>query len=192
MRRRQVTIELTLGETFRIEEGNENGKRARDLYPNGVLVDERSLISAVETTKDLINNPNISEIFEGTFSVGNYVTKADILRRKSNEEWLMIEVKSSVNDKEEFIDDMAYTTMVIKQSGFSVSNTSIMLMSRDFRLGMENEDLFIEIEHTDEVLQRVEELKVFMDEVDRSTRNENTPEAELCFGCKKCPLFKKC
>jgi hypothetical protein len=114
------------------------------------------------------------------------------MRRKSNEEWLMIEVKSSVNDKEEFIDDMAYTTMVIKQSGFSVSNISIILVSRDFRLGMENEDLFIEIEHTDEVLQRVEELEVFMDEVDRSTGNENIPDALLRFGCKKCPLFKEC
>ena len=192
MRRKQVTQEPTLGEKFRIEEGNEIGMRARTLFPNGVLVDERNLISAVETTQDLINDPNISEIFEGTFSFGNYVTKADVLRRISNDEWHMIEVKSSVNDRAEFIDDMAYTTMVIKQSGFSVSNISIMLMSRDFRLGMENEDLFVEIEHTDEVLNRVEQIEVLMDEIDQLTISENMPEADLRFECKKCPLFKEC
>lgn len=192
MRRRQVTQELTLGEKFRIEEGKEIGERARTLYQNGVLVDGRNLNSAVRTTEDLINDPNINEIFEGTFSVGDYVTRADILRRKSNDDWHMIEVKSSVNDRAEFIDDMAYTTMVIKHSGFSVSNISIMLMSRDFRLGMKNEDLFVETEHTDEVLARVKKFEVVMDEIERLTGNENAPETILCFECKNCPLFKEC
>ena len=71
MRRRQVTQELTLGEKFRIEEGQEIGERARSLYPNGVLVDDRNINSAVKTTEDLINDPNVSEIFEGTFSCLN-------------------------------------------------------------------------------------------------------------------------
>ncbi len=192
MRRRQVSQEPTLGEKFRIEEGKEIGERARNLYPNGVSVDERNLNSAVRATQDLINDSTISVIFEGTFSIDNYVTKADILRRKSNDEWHMIEVKSSVNDRADFIDDMAYTTMIIKKSGLCVSNISIMLMSRDFRLGMENEGLFVEIEHTDEVLNRVEQIEVIMDEIDQLTLSENMPEAVLRFECKKCPLFKEC
>lgn len=192
MRRRQVTHEPTLGEKFRIKEGKEIGERARTLYPNGVLVGDRTLNSAIRKTEELINDPKISEIFEGTFSVGNYVTKADVLRRKINGDWHLIEVKSSVNDKAQFIDDMAYTTMVIKHSGFSVSNVSIMLMSRDFRLGMENEDLFVEIEHTDEVLARVELFETVMDEIARVTGNENIPETDLRFECKKCSLFKEC
>jgi len=192
MRRRRVTQELTLGEMFRIEEGKEIGERARTLYQNGVLVDERNLNSAVRTTENLINDPNISEIFEGTFYLDNYVTRADIMRRKSDDDWHMIEVKSSVNDRAEFVDDMAYTTMVIKNSGFSVSSISIMLMSRDYRLGMKNEELFVEIEHTDEVLARVEIFEEFMDEIAKITGNENTPEADLRFECKKCSLFKEC
>ena len=192
MLRRQVTQEPTLGEKFRIEEGKEIGVRARTLFSNGVLVDERNLISSLETTQTLINDQNISEIFEGTFSSGNYVTKADILRKKSGNDCHIIEVKSSVNNKAKFIDDMAYTTMVITHSGFNISKISIMLMSRDFRLGMPNKDLFVEIDHTNEVLTRVAELEVLMDEVDRITGSEDTPECELCFECKKCSLFKSC
>ena len=104
----------------------------------------------------------------------------------------MIEVKSSVNDRAEFIDDMTYTTMVIKNAGFNVSKISIMLMSRDFRFGMENEELFVEIDHTDEVLARVEIFEEFMDMITEITGNEDTPEAELCFECKKCSLFEEC
>src|SRR5579885_307518 len=51
------------------EEGTAVGFLARNLFPNGVLVeaDNAHLAEALLTTKELLNNPAIPAIFEGTF-----------------------------------------------------------------------------------------------------------------------------
>ena len=44
---------------------------------------------------------------------------------------------------------MAYTDMVLTRSGLDVSEVSLLLRSKDFRLGMDNQHLFVEADHTD-------------------------------------------
>ena len=192
MRSRYVSKTPTLGERFRMEQGIEIGRRARELYPEAVLIDDSDIASASKKTKSLIDNSNISTILEGAFLIDDFAAKADILKRKSDDGWHMIEVKSSVNDKAEFIDDMAYTAMVINRSGLNISNISLMLVSKDFRLGMKNKDLFVEIDHTDEVLDRVEKFKPFWVPIEKITRKSVKPRSELRFECRKCELFKEC
>lgn len=191
MKTGQVPNEMTIGEQFIVEQGKQIGEKARELYPNGVLVDETNHNSATMTTQGLLNKLNVATIFEGSFSVGNFLTKADILRRQHDDDWQLIEVKSSVRDKAEFIDDMAYTTMVIQHSGLNVSNISLMLLSRDFRNGMESEDLFVQTDHTDGVLNRVEAFELRWEEIDELLGNEE-PESELCFECRHCKVFNSC
>ncbi|MEW6408663.1 MAG: DUF2779 domain-containing protein [Nitrospirota bacterium] len=188
---RVAKTELTLGEKFRIEQGIEIGRRARELYPDGLLIHDMDIMSASKKTKSMMNDPNVSTIFEGTFLIDGFVARADILKRKGKSWWL-IEVKSSVNDKEEFIDDMAYTSMVIDRCGFNISNVSLLLVSKDFRLGMENKKLFVEIDHTGEVLIQVEEFKPFWQQIEEITRAQIKPEPQLLFECRKCEIFKEC
>lgn len=191
MRREEVLREPTLGEKFRMEQGMEIHRRARELYSDGFLIDDMDMRSASKDTKSLMNDPIVSTIFEGTFFVDGFVARADILSRKGKS-WHLIEVKSSVNDKEEFIDDMAYTVMVINRCGFNISNVSLLLISKDFQLGMENEKLFLEIDHTDEVVVRVEQFKPFWQQIEEMTRELVKPEPQLLFECRKCEIFKEC
>jgi CRISPR/Cas system-associated exonuclease Cas4 (RecB family) len=191
MMREEVSREPTLGEKFRMEQGMEIGRKARELYPDGFLIDDMDIMSASKKTKSLMNDPNVSIIFEGTFLIDGFIAKADILKR-NGDGWYMIEVKSSVNDKKEFIDDMAYTAMVIDRFGFNISNASLLLIFKDFRLGMKNENLFVEIDHTDEVLDRVEIFKPFWEQIEEITRKSVKPEPELRFECSQCELFKEC
>ena len=189
---KQITeAELTMGERFRIEQGIEIGKRARELYPGGLLIDDTDLVSASRKTERLMNEPDVSIILEGAFLIDGFVARADTLRRKGKG-WHLVEVKSSVNDREEFKDDMAYTAMVIDRCGFNISSVSLLLVSKDFRLGMENEELFVEIDHTDEVLVRVEEFRPFWQQIEEITRAPVKPEPQLLFECRKCGLFQEC
>ena len=189
---KQITeAELTMGERFRIEQGIEIGKRARELYPGGLLIDDTDLVSASRKTERLMNEPDVSIILEGAFLIDGFVARADTLRRKGKG-WHLVEVKSSVNDREEFIDDMAYTAMVVNRCGFNISSVSLLLVSKDFRLGMENEKLFVEIDHTDKVLFRVEEFKPFWQQIEKITRAPVKPEPRLLFECRKCELLKEC
>ena len=191
MKREEVTREPTLGERFRIEQGMEVGRRAREAYPDGILVGEKDMTSAIERTKSLMNNPNVSVIFEGAFLADSLIARVDILRRE-DDGWHIIEVKSIVNDKEEFIDDMAYTALVFNLSNYKISKISLMLISRDFRLRMANDKLFVEIDHTEEVMGRMLQFITYYSEIEQITRASTKPEAELQFTCKKCPLFKDC
>lgn len=182
---------LTLADQFRIEQGIEIESRARQLFPNGILVEEKRMQLAAQETKELINDPGTSVIFNGAFFSDGFSARADVLQRKSKG-WQMIEIKSSVNDKEEFIDDIAYTTMVMKLAGFDVMATLLILIAKDYRLGMSNDKLFLEIDHTDVVLLRVEIFESVRAKIDEITRGRNKPEPVLQRECKNCPLFAEC
>lgn len=181
----------SVADRLRMEQGTEIGKRARTLYPDGILVDEKDGVSAIDKTRSLIDDPVTSIMFEGSFRIDGYSTKADILKRK-NDGWHLVEVKSSVNDKEEFIDDIAYTAMVILRCGINISAASLWLVSKDFRLGMNNEKLFVKIDHTPEVLGRIRDFQPLWKEIEEVTRSTEEPEPELRFDCRKCEIFQEC
>lgn len=182
---------LMLGERFRIEQGNEVGQRARGLYPEGVLVKNVDLVAASEETWELISNPCVSVIFEGTFLIEGYAAKTDILMR-SDDGWRMIEVKSSVKDKEDFIDDMAYSLMVLDKAGLKISKASLLLISKAFRLGMSPENLFVEIDHTDEVMERADAFNSLWKQIDSITGSPDKPDPVSCYECRDCVHSGEC
>jgi predicted RecB family nuclease len=182
---------LSLAEQFRMEQGAEIGRRARTLYPEGVLVQARSFAKSVEQTLALMRDKKTSVLFEAAFQVGEYVAKADILKRKGNN-WHLIEVKSDTNDKPELLDDLAYTSMVITKAGLNIDKASLFLISKDYRLGMNDKELFTEVDHTDDCSERTELLGGYWDQIEKVTAAPTMPEPDLQLICKKCPLFYEC
>jgi CRISPR/Cas system-associated exonuclease Cas4 (RecB family) len=181
---------LTLGERFRIEQGTEVGRRARSLYPGGRLT-SLNMAVALGETREALADDSVPAIFEGAFLIDNFAARVDVLAR-TDEGWHLVEVKSSANDREEFIDDMAYTAMVVGRCGLNINRVSLLLVSRDYRLGMTDEKLFVEIDHTDVVLQRVEELKPLWQEIEEITRAPEKPAPRLIYECRQCELFGEC
>jgi len=97
-------------ELFRMEQGQEIGTLARELYPDGILLSKTDGKSAAEITQDVIADRSIETLFEGAFGAGPFVAKADILRRQ-DDAWHILEVKSNfsdTSDMKELIDDLAY------------------------------------------------------------------------------------
>lgn len=182
-------LPIDLGSRFRMEEGIEIGKRARNVYPEGVLINDRDPDRAMLRTHEVLADPSVNVVFEGAFCYGHYIARADILRRL-NGGWHLIEVKSRVNDDEELVDDLAYTLMICQKTGLTVKKASLLLLSKDYRLGMSDKDLFIEIEHPD-AFTRASEFSAFMEQVDNDTMGPK-PEAEIIFDCRKCDYLNDC
>ena len=182
---------LTISDKFRLETGIEIGKKATETYPEGILIEDLNTTTAVKKTEKLLKDPDTKAIFEGAFLYKSFVTRADILLRNKSG-WNMIEVKSSINDREEYIHDMAYTTMIMELSGLNVSHISLMHLSENFHNGMETKELFVEIDHTEEVHKQVEEFKPLLEKIQEITDSPVKPEADLIFTCRKCHLLKKC
>src|SRR5205085_2783725 len=79
-----------------IEQGYQVGLLARQLFPGGVEVDaSRGLDYALRTTKQLLCNPEIPAIFESAFEHEGVIVKADILQRRKDNHWRLVEVKSA-------------------------------------------------------------------------------------------------
>jgi hypothetical protein len=146
---------------------------------------------ALEETKAALAGASVPVIFEGPFVVDSFAARADVLERISSG-WHLVEVKSAANNKDEFIDDMAYTTMVVDHCGLDIGRVSLLLVSRDYRLGMPDNDLFVEIDHTGEVLQKVEELKPLWHDIEEITRATVMPEPRLIYECRQCEFFSEC
>ncbi|MCK4600243.1 DUF2779 domain-containing protein [Candidatus Bipolaricaulota bacterium] len=186
-----IRREPTLAERFHMEEGREIHRRAHELFLEGLVVESTPGTSAEEITTEAVGDPALKTLIEGAFAVGPYAARPDALTRKGGG-WQLIEVKASLNDKAEFIDDMGYTAMVLRKAGLSITEATLVLMSRDFRLGMETQNLFVEVDHTEEVLNRSREFEELWDNIAGVISSPTKPEPAPRFDCKKCPVLRQC
>ena len=181
----------TLAEQFRMEQGAEIGRRARKLFPEGVLISTGNLSKATAETAKLIRAGGPSVLFEATFVVDQYAAKADVLRR-DGDAWHLIEVKSNVNLKQELIRDLAYTLMVLGRAGLKISKASLLLISKDFRLGMDDSKLFAEYDRTTDALASETQFQSYWNIIPDRTFAATMPEPTLIPACKSCEVFSDC
>jgi hypothetical protein len=116
-----------------IEQGQEVGLLARQLFPGGVeVVESGGLEQAIRTTQELIANPLVPAIFEGTLENGGVIVKVDILQRRQDNRWHLFEVKSSTGLKEEHLDDVGIQARVVSRSGLDLASLCLMHVNRNY------------------------------------------------------------
>lgn len=115
-----------------MQQGYDVGMLARRLFPGGVEVCERNLDQAIRTTRELIANPEIPAIFEGTFEDGGVLVRVDVLHRRADGRMRLIEVKSSASLKAEHLDDVAIQYRVLSRCGLDVGSCCLAHVNRSF------------------------------------------------------------
>ena len=180
---------------FRMQQGQEIGSRARELYPNGIFVSGSGGKTPAEITQALVADASVETLFEAAFRTGPFVAKADILRRHGGA-WHVLEVKSSFSDTskiKDLIDDLAYTVMVLRLTGLQVAGASLVLLSRHYRFGDGSDRLFEIIDKTDEVNARVAEFEGAAEGVAHALFDDIPPAPALVSACRDCEFFnEKC
>jgi len=139
--------------------GTEVGRLARQLFPDGVLIDDDALhhSDAVAKTKKLISQREVSSIFEAGFATGNVLIRTDILERCSGRRWRLLEVKSSTKVKEANFYDVALQSHVLKQSGIAVDAECLVHINNAYVYNGKRLDLskFFSVE---DISQQIEKL----------------------------------
>lgn len=120
-----------------IEQGREVGLLARQLFPGGIEVKGRSLHEAIRTTKELIGNPEVPAIFEGTFEHQGVIVKTDILQRRKETHWRLVEVKSTADLRDHHLEDVAIQHFVVAGSGVSLASVWLAHINRKYVLAGE-------------------------------------------------------
>jgi hypothetical protein len=96
-----------------MDQGRQVGELARQLFAGGVEVPFGDPEQAIRTTRELIANPEVPAIFEAAFENGGVLVRVDILQRRRDGRWRLVEVKSTADLKEEHLDDVGIQTRVV-------------------------------------------------------------------------------
>jgi predicted RecB family nuclease len=116
-----------------MQQGHEVGMLARQLFPGGIEVrSERGLDEAIRTTRELVANRKVPAIFEGVFEHDGVLVRVDVLHRRRDGRWRLIEVKSSTSVKEEHLDDVAIQYRVLSRCGLDVGTCCLAHVNRSF------------------------------------------------------------
>jgi predicted RecB family nuclease len=116
-----------------MQQGHEVGMLARQLFPGGVEVSsEGGLDQAIRSTRELVANSAVPAVFEGVFEHDGVLVRVDVLHRRRDERWRLIEVKSSTSVKEEHLDDVAIQYRVLSRSGLDVASCCLAHVNRSY------------------------------------------------------------
>jgi predicted RecB family nuclease len=182
---------FSLGRRFRAEQGAEIGRRARGLFPGGILIEETDMAAAVRTTRTLRDDAEAEVLFEAAFMADNAAARADILVRNGSA-WDLIEVKSAMKPKERHVDDMAYTALVLHKAGVPLRSVLLMHVAKHYRLGMGDDRLFATVDCTPRVFARAGEFSTLLFHIDQITAADTPPPRTLTFACRSCDHFGTC
>jgi len=115
-----------------IEQGREVGMLARQLFPGGVEVRNERLDKAIRATRELTANREVPAIFEGTFEHGGVLVRVDILHRRRDGRWRLIEVKSTTEVKDLHLGDVAIQHRVVSRSGVDLAAACLAHVNRAY------------------------------------------------------------
>jgi hypothetical protein len=90
------------------------------------------LDQAIRATRELIGNRDVPAIFEGTFEHNGVLVRVDVLYRRKDERWRLIEVKSTTDVKDHHLEDVAIQHRVVTRSGVDLAASCLAHVSRDY------------------------------------------------------------
>jgi predicted RecB family nuclease len=116
-----------------MEQGREVGMLARQLFPGGVEVGgSGGLERAIRITRELVADPDVPAIFEGVFEHEGVHVKVDVLQRRRDGRWRLIEVKSTADLKEHHLEDVAIQHRVVSRCGLDLASSCLAHVDRDY------------------------------------------------------------
>lgn len=184
-------LEPDLLTQHRFDVGNQVGELARTLYENGVLVeDKKDFTKWLKNTKEAIEAGQ-TVIYEAAFTTEQVFAAIDILEY-SEQGWNVVEVKSSLDVKDSYINDLAIQVWVLQKCGLNINKIQILTLNRNYK--HPEGDLFSKHDVTEKVLQRQLEVPANVSRFAK-TIDGDLPEYKTGKHCKSpypCPFKDRC
>jgi len=185
---------------FNKDQGAAVGVLARNLFRGGVLVDadRNHVAQAVRATRELVNNSEVSAIFEATFRHDGVLVQVDVLRRIGKKpEFQLIEVKSSTDAKPYHLQDLSIQNYVLRGAGVCVNSNHLMRVNPDYVFNghLELSELFLIEEVPSNRLLTRSAISEILNEQYRMLCRPEPPNIEPGSFCKipyRCEFFDYC
>ena len=181
-----------------MEQGREVGRLARQLFAGGVEVPFGDPEQAIRITRELIANPEVPAIFEAAFENGGVFVRVDILHRRRDGRWRLIEVKSTADLKEQHLDDVAIQHRVVSRSGLDLASSCLAHVNRNYVFQGDSIDVwrFFRIRNLTRRVERLQpkltfqlrsELRVLV-----MPKAPDIPTGPHCTNPVTCEFFDRC
>ena len=179
------------------DQGHLVGDYAKKLFPNGVEVDHTgSFEEGLKSTKELISRR--VPIFEAALTYKQCYARADILEPVGEDEWNLIEVKSSTELKDVNYHDIGFQYYLYSGAGLKINKCYLMCIDNTYiRKGeIEPRKLFKKIDVTEAIKSTYSKtIEANMAEMVKTIANDTYPEIGIgahCCDPYECPLIEKC
>ena len=173
------------------DQGHVIGELARQLYPDGINVPQDSFRGNIDQTIRLMAERK--PLFEAGILAGNLYSRVDILLPVNEEEWDIVEVKSSTSVKDVHIQDAVYQRYCCTKLGLNIRKCYIAIINNQYvKEGEINpEGLFNLHDINEDVLAISGDIPNQVEEMLEIINRETCPEMVIGPHCKDpydCPL----
>ncbi len=183
-----------------MEQGREVGLLARQLFPGGVEVSEPSLDQAIRTTRELVADREVPAIYEAAFEHGGVLVRVDVLHRRRDGRWRLVEVKSGTDVKEDayHLEDVAIQHRVLSRSGLDVPSACLAHVNRDYVFQGGDIDVrrFFRVRNLTRRVEKLQHDLTFRLRAFFSILNQpkapNFPPGKHCTNPVRCEFFDQC
>ena len=91
---------------YLFDQGHMVGELAKKLFPNGIEVPFDDITGSIKQTVKLLRNRK--PLFEASITTSGIYSRVDVLNPVGENEWDIVEVKSSTSVKKVHIDDVSF------------------------------------------------------------------------------------
>jgi hypothetical protein len=175
----------------RFDEGHLVGELAKKLFSDGIDIPTDGFKNNLKQTEELLKKRK--PLFEAGFMVDNIFSRIDILRPASNDEWDIIEVKSSTGVKDVNIHDVSFQRYCCEKHGLKIRECFLMHINNEYVRQSEIDPtcLLTTKDITDEVDEAIVGIQKRIDIMFKIIVSEKCPDITIgkqCNGPYECPL----
>ncbi len=179
------------GTQYIFDQGHLVGELAKKLFPEGIDISTDNFMGNISNTKNLLENRK--PLFEAGILAGKLYSRIDILSPAAEEDWDIVEVKSSTKVKDVHINDVAYQRYCCIQAGLNIRKCFLALINNQYVKDgqIDPEDLFNIHDVTDQVEEASVGIQDRIDGIIEVISRETCPEMIIGPHCKdpyECPL----
>lgn len=116
----------------RLEQGNEIERYARQLFPEGLLIESKTSQAKKDTAKAIAEGA--TTLFQATVITNDgLLAMADVITKDTDADtWTLYEVKSTNSIKDEHILDLTFQRVAFEDAGYKLSKIMIIYLNKDY------------------------------------------------------------
>ena len=181
--------EFNIFTKFIFNQGNEVGKLAQKIYPDGKNIPIEDFIFNLKASSEYLEYK--IPLFEAGFKYHNCFSRADILVPVGNK-WNIIEVKSGTNVKNENLHDVSFQKFCYEGNGIKINKCFLMHLNSNYILdgNVNIKKLFVKKDITDKVNELMKDVVERIEYFSNIINNKKyiLDESPKCKCPKNCKL----